>query len=426
MVKTAERVTKRQPSVESCTHLKALETLSRTLALADSREGLYGAVVSAAVSALQLASACLLVRRGDGSFESAAGGGLRAEENPSLEVRCDSPLVTWLRLNRDLLWREHLSILPELQPMGMEDRRKLDYWEAEVYCPLGTDDLAGILILGPKLREERYSIEDMQFLVALVRQASLELENSRLRELVRARRDRAEPPNADRDTFLNALAHEMKNPLTSAISSSELLVSRLSSHVSGQAEDIRLLAEDIRSAAQTLERTVSDILESGKVSLAALKCTLQPVELCQVAARLKREISPLLANRQQGLTLSLPPAPAWVRADPVRLKQVLYNLLTNASKFSPPGSELVLRALVNDRSIRIEAQDCAEPVPAEERERIFAPYYRGRAARGGGVPGLGLGLFVCKQLMELQQGRIWLAEEQPGGNIFCISLPKGG
>ena len=124
-------------------------------------------------------------------------------------------------------------------------------------------------------------------------------------------------------------------------------------------------------------------------------------------------------SNQQKLNLELPSLPGKIRADSDRLMQVLLNLLTNASNFSGPHKEIFLRAYPVNGELVIEVQDGAPPIPPQEAELIFNPYHRSK--RKGSV-GLGLGLFICKKLVTLHGGRIWV-ETDSNGNRFKFSLP---
>jgi len=115
-----------------------------------------------------------------------------------------------------------------------------------------------------------------------------------------------------------------------------------------------------------------------------------------------------------------------VQADPNRVKQVLHNLIINASKYGPTESEIVLRVRKMERNVYIEVQDQADTISAEEKTHLFVPYYRGKRAQEEQLPGLGLGLFICKELVEMQNGKIWLESAQNGGNVFGFSLPREG
>jgi len=113
-----------------------------------------------------------------------------------------------------------------------------------------------------------------------------------------------------------------------------------------------------------------------------------------------------------------------VEADRERVDQILSNLLSNANKFSPSGSSIAVRAKARNNSVVVQVDDSAPTITEEEKTKIFDPYYRGEDAdRRARVPGIGLGLALCKQLVELHHGRIWVEAKPEGGNIFAFTLP---
>ena len=113
-----------------------------------------------------------------------------------------------------------------------------------------------------------------------------------------------------------------------------------------------------------------------------------------------------------------------MKGDKDRLEQVLYNLLSNANKFSPTGSTVILRAGVVDGKVEVEVIDSAPAITEEEKTKIFSPYYRGDDAKERMLPGIGLGLTICKKLVELHNGDMWVHSNAGGkGNIFAFSLP---
>jgi signal transduction histidine kinase len=112
-----------------------------------------------------------------------------------------------------------------------------------------------------------------------------------------------------------------------------------------------------------------------------------------------------------------------VTADRDKLEHIIYNLLSNANKYSPSGGSIILRARHCDSKVVVEVEDSAPIITNEEKERIFEPYYRGEDInRKKRIPGLGLGTTVTKNLVELHGGEIWIDSKPEKGNIFAFSL----
>ncbi len=222
-----------------------------------------------------------------------------------------------------------------------------------------------------------------------------------------------ERQDKERMDFINALIHEIKTPLTAMVASSKLLKKELLADSSLLYD----LAKNLDTAIHNLNRRISELTEFAKLQSTELVLFLQPVDIYQLAQDIAAQVSTLLQNKDQTLSLELPTSLPRVEADPDRVVQVLLNLLTNASKFSPPNSEICLQAYQVDTQLILEVHDCAPPIGPKEAKLIFNPYYLGKEA--GGV---GLGLSICKRLVELQGGKIWV-EIQDKGNSFKFSLP---
>ena len=127
--------------------------------------------------------------------------------------------------------------------------------------------------------------------------------------------------------------------------------------------------------------------------------------------------------KQKNQTLNLDIAPnIMVHADDQRIEQVLLNLLSNAIKFTPEGGAINVRACQDGERLVVNVQDSGPGIPNEEKRKLFVPYYQPSTDRSG-LPGLGLGLVICKQIVELHGGSIWVQSEVGSGSTFSFSLP---
>ena len=130
----------------------------------------------------------------------------------------------------------------------------------------------------------------------------------------------------------------------------------------------------------------------------------------------------MAGKKGQSLTLDIPPSVPMVNADWQRLEQVMFNLATNAIKFTREGGKIQVRLLRKSEELVVEVEDSGIGITEEEQARIFMPYYRVEADRPR-FPGLGLGLALSKQLVELHGGRIWVRSKPGKGSTFAFSLP---
>jgi two-component system response regulator VicR len=227
-------------------------------------------------------------------------------------------------------------------------------------------------------------------------------------------RQQLEQEMKKRVEFTRAIAHELKTPLTSLLASSDLLASEIDS------EPLQTLAKNIRQGALNLDSRINELLDlvRGEVGMLGLK--LEMVDILQLLTDVTDSMKPVASRRGQSLELTLSSSLPEVRADPARLQQIVTNLLDNALKFTPPGGNVRLGAKKKDNSIVVEVRDTGRGISKEEQQSLFQPHQR---LKGEASEGLGLGLALCKMLVELHGGKIWVKSSVGRGSTFGFSLP---
>ncbi len=216
--------------------------------------------------------------------------------------------------------------------------------------------------------------------------------------------------------FTRALVHELKTPLTPVLSSSELLYSEL------REEPWMSIAENIHRGATNLSNRIDELLDLARVEIGILKVNRKAVDVLPLLRRVGKDMKVVALAAGQSLRVTLPDSLPRVWADTDRLRQVVQNLLINASKFTPDGGKITLRAKERDGSLVVEVQDNGPGIPEEDQKRLFQPYNRHLGDREY-LSGLGLGLALCKYLVGLHDGEIWLNSRMGKGSIFGFSIP---
>ncbi len=219
--------------------------------------------------------------------------------------------------------------------------------------------------------------------------------------------------------FIDTLSHELKTPLTSIIAAAGLLAEELED--SGE-EAHRKLIQNIMHNANVLEARLAEVLELVKSGGGQLKLRTEPVDIKSLLQDAIWQISPLVKSKRQQLSVQMGDPLPRLEADGQKVEQAVLNLMTNATKFTPEGGSVTLRAAVRKGELVIEVQDSGPGIPREEQEKLFKPYSRLSADRRY-HPGLGLGLALAKQMIELHGGRIWVESEPGKGSTFGFSLP---
>jgi signal transduction histidine kinase len=231
-----------------------------------------------------------------------------------------------------------------------------------------------------------------------------------------------EQANQLKDQFFSMASHELKTPITSIRGQAQLALRRVAKERTADSEmaTVRTALESINEQTRRLNALVEDLLDlssirAGKIPLRMGKCDL--AQLCRAVVEEQR----LLSSR--AIDLAVPSEPVITEADGERLSQVITNLVSNALKYSPEASTVLVRLSKKDRKAQIEVQDDGPGIAKEELQNIFEPFYRAAHARKSSQNGMGLGLAICKDIVERHGGSIW-CESSPGkGSTFFVELP---
>jgi signal transduction histidine kinase len=226
---------------------------------------------------------------------------------------------------------------------------------------------------------------------------------------------------ADRrkDEFLAVLGHELRNPLMALRAGLQLLEREADGCKAG------VIRERMGTQVLHLSRLIEDLLDVSRIDQGKIALRLERVSLQAVLESAVDTSRPKIDAGLHTLTVELPDEPAWIAGDFTRLSQVVSNLLTNAAKYTPSGGELRLSARLEADTVQIEVEDNGVGVPPEMQESIFALYTQVPGPDTRSSEGLGIGLALVKQLVELHQGLIAVSSEGEGrGSRFTVRLPR--
>ncbi len=269
-------------------------------------------------------------------------------------------------------------------------------------------------------QNEEWTWEEARKLQNQLDELTAELQQH-LREERRLRQE-LEEQNKARAQFIAILAHELRTPLTPILGSAQLLIEQFCPE-SGSPQD-RLIRSIVRGA-KSLESRLVDLLDLARFQTGAFSLEIAPVDVGGLLNDLASQFQPLAENKGQTFTLDLPQRLPPIKADWRRIGQVVMNLLENAVKFTPDGGRILIRAMPRDQNLVVEVQNSGAGLSSEEQQRLFQPYYRSEVDRQR-VPGSGLGLALCKQLVEAHRGKIWVESELGKGSTFGFSVPLKG
>jgi len=266
----------------------------------------------------------------------------------------------------------------------------------------------GVIQLSDRLSGE-FSPEDQAILIQLAQMASIAIENARLIE-------QHEQAATAKDELLGLISHELRTPLTSILAAAYLVQHRAERM---DQLDLAEVADDIQQEAVRMQALVENMLVLPRIEL-GLAGDLEPILL-------QRELPGVIAaarkrNRGHPIEIVVADEVSPVVADASYVAQIVENLVSNAAKYTAAGTPIEVQVSQSAEEVSVRVLDRGDGVAAEDIERLFDPYYRGPEQTRTST-GLGLGLRVCRRLVEAQGGRIWAVNRDGGGLEVGFALP---
>lgn len=246
------------------------------------------------------------------------------------------------------------------------------------------------------------------------------LQQSYMHEL-EARQQEAERLNRLKSEFMASISHELRTPLHTIIGFAELLGEDNGMPLN---EKQKRFLHHIQTDSEHLLGLINDVLDLSRIEAGGLRLATQSLPLAPVITETVNAVRPYAAEKRVTVGVDELGEEIGVLADPLRVRQILYNLLTNGVKFTPEGGEVNVSTSAAGRFVRVTVADTGVGIPEEECSRIFDKFYQTGYTAEGTRQGTGLGLTICKQLVQMQGGVIWV-ESKPGhGSRFHFTLPS--
>lgn len=271
----------------------------------------------------------------------------------------------------------------------------------------------GVLHVGT--REARdFTDEDQDFLQLAADRVALAIDRARLFQELRQANER-------KTQFLAMLAHEMRTPL-SAVNSAAYILQEI--QVEGRA--VKQL-ETIQRQTANLARLVEDLMDVSRISQGRIELRRELVDLCTLAVQAVQAVQPFIDARGQEITCTIPSGPLAVDADPVRLNQIIVNLLNNAAKYTEPGGRIWLTVEPREEQVTLRIRDSGVGIDPSVLPKLFDLFAQVEPSEAKSHGGLGIGLFLVKRLVDLHGGQIDVRSEGVGaGTEFSVHLPTSG
>lgn len=241
-------------------------------------------------------------------------------------------------------------------------------------------------------------------------------------ELTKAR-DEVIRASANRGAYFASLSHELRTPLNAVIGYASLIASDLGD--SAPREKIRRFGSHIESAGLHLLTLINDILDFSQINTYGTKLNPDIIMVDDAIDRAVSLLRPRFIERRQVLVIEPPPTRVQLWADPVRLHQILLNVISNAGKYTPEQGRIRIDwKIEDDLRVKIRVSDTGIGIPPEEVGRVFEPFVRGSNTTGASSDGTGLGLPMTQRLVELMGGVISLSSTLGVGTTVEIRLPS--
>jgi signal transduction histidine kinase len=253
--------------------------------------------------------------------------------------------------------------------------------------------------------------EDRALLGSVASQCAQAIERARLyakaQEAVRVR-----------DSFIAIASHDLRGPITVLLGQAELLARR----AEGAGVEPRLLtsAQTIAQQATRLERMIASLLDFSQIAAGQLTLALAPLDLHDLLRRLAEGLQPTLTQHTLALDAD---GPAPLLGDEVRLEQVFYNLIGNAVKYSPAGGTIRLRLWRERGQHCVEVSDEGLGIPADALPYLFDQFYRAPNVASGTIVGMGLGLYLVREIVDRHGGQVSASSVEGRGSTFTVLLP---
>jgi PAS domain S-box-containing protein len=248
------------------------------------------------------------------------------------------------------------------------------------------------------------------------------LEEAARREVLEAENRRMQEANRLKSQFVANMSHELRTPLNSILGFAELIADERFGPLPAR---YRQFARTMLKSGRHLMRLINDVLDLAKVESGQIDFRPSNVDLIAIIAEVTSTVASLSGERKIRVGVDVDPAIGPLFVDPGRLKQVLYNYVSNAIKFSPEGGEVLIRARADgDAAFRIEVVDHGIGIKPEDQPRLFVDFQQLDDGTGKRFQGTGLGLAITKRIVEAQGGRVGVLSALGSGSTFFATLPR--
>ena len=318
----------------------------------------------------------------------------------------------------------HAVSIPDLSVVDLDPHLQLLYddgWQSVMAIPvLRGEHIIGALVVRRRSPGE-FSEETAEFLQTFASQSAMAVYNAQLFHELENKSAELEVMSQHKSDFLASMSHELRTPLNAVIGFSEVLLERLFGDLNERQDEY---LRDILGSGEHLLALLNEILDLSKVEAGRMEVALSTFSVAAAVEYAVSMIRERAARHNITVSQSIAPSVDQLTSDELRVRQVLVNLLSNAVKFTHDGGHVDVLAEPAGDELVITVRDTGQGIAVEDRERIFESFQQGRR-EAPKEEGTGLGLTLCRRIVTLLGGRIWLESELGRGSAFHVAIPLG-
>ncbi len=438
-----------------------LQRVSRTSASMLNLEDLLEMILREVTGAIHVSRAAFFLKH-EKSGDLLLAAHYELDREKASALRKDHPLVDWLSRNQKALTRAEMDMLPQFKALWGREWQQLDDMGADLFVPVMVkDELVGVFILGRKLSEEQYSLDDILTLTTLANQTAVAIENARLywhlentldalrkahdelehrvqertsdlalanqalqqevserkraEEAIQRYAKELERSNQELQQFAYVASHDLQEPLRMVSSYLQLLERRYRDHLDQDAKEFIAFAVD---GAKRMQSLINDLLAYSRVGTRGKEFEL--VHLDEILGQAQKNLK--IAIQEQNASISSSDSLPCVKGDDTQLTQLFQNLIGNAIKFhGDHAPQIQIHKQRHNGHWQISVSDNGIGIDSQYAERIFLIFQR--LHNRDEYPGTGIGLAICKRIVERHGGRIWVESQVGDGSTFHFTLP---
>lgn len=339
------------------------------------------------------------------------------EETVNIEpftLDTEHPLHQFLQSDQHKVTDAHSSLISIEKHLSTDEQPQSGLW-----IPLRRENKTVGLLSVQSFDPYAYSDIDIQLLRSIATQTGLAIANAQFFEEIQASNEKLRQLDRLKTQFLANMSHELRTPLNSIIGFSRIILKGIDGPLTKeQEEDLT----SIHTNGHHLLTLINEILDMAKIEAGKMSLSFEPVDLVDAAQVTSTTVQSLMDKEKVRFIWDVPTTLPPIEADPIRIRQILINLLSNAAKYTREGS-IQLKIRAQTEGVHISVADTGIGIDPEDKETIFAAFEQVDNSTTRSAGGTGLGLPITKWLVNMHQGRIWFDSEPNKGTTFHVTLP---